>query len=300
MNSTVKKNIGSALRLLLKPLTKLLIDQGITHHEFSEAAKEAYVEMALRQQVEGGKINRSRVAIVTGLTRKEVSAVMARALKDAPQSRIYSRPERVLAGWYNDPDYTGPYGIPLEIPYEATIDDESAPCFVNLVRVYSGDQSATQMLDELLRVGAITETEPNHYKPLRRGFEADRLSPKLIRRFGDVSYDLLTTLAANVQKEKIGAGDFDRRVLADEKLNAEELEQFETYLRDRGQRFLEEIDNWLALTVKPKPESEPDVFDTGVVMIRYATRNPEEKGTLGELLAELGLDDLRSRNNLDQ
>ena len=159
MNSAVKKNIGSAVRLLLKPLVKLLIDQGITHQEFSDAAKEAFVEMALRHQVKGGKINRSRVAIVTGLTRKEVSAVMARAIKDAPQSRIYSRPERVLAGWYNDPDYTGPYGIPLEIPYEAPPDNESAPCFVNLVRVYSGDQSATQMLDELLRVGAIAETQ---------------------------------------------------------------------------------------------------------------------------------------------
>ncbi|MDJ0911641.1 MAG: DUF6502 family protein [Woeseiaceae bacterium] len=295
MNSAVKKNIGSAVRLLLKPLVKLLIDQGITHQEFSDAAKEAFVEMALRHQVKGGKINRSRVAIVTGLTRKEVSAVMARAIKDAPQSRIYSRPERVLAGWYNDPDYTGPYGIPLEIPYEAPPDNESAPCFVNLVRVYSGDQSATQMLDELLRVGAIAETDPNHYKPLRRGFEPDRLSPKLIRRFGDVSYDLLTTLSANVQKERIGAGEFDRRVLADHKLSVEEIEQFETYLRDRGQQFLEEIDNWLALTVKPKDENDPEVFDTGVVMIRYATRKPEEKETLGELLTQLGLDEQKSK-----
>ncbi len=299
MNSTVKKNIGSALRLLLKPLVKLLIDQGITHHEFSEAAKEAYVEMALRHQAKGGKINRSRVAIVTGLTRKEVSAVMARALKDAPQSRIYSRPERVLAGWYNDPDYTGPYGIPLEIPYEAVGGDESAPCFVNLVRIYSGDQSATQMLDELLRVGAVAETDPGCYKPLRRAFEADRLSPKLIHRFGDVSYNLMTTLAANVQKEGIGTGDFDRRVLADEKLSAEELEQFESYLRDRGQRFLEEVDNWLTRTVKPKNDDVTDALDTGVVLIRYTTRSPEEKNTLGELLSELGLDEARSKNTLD-
>ena len=300
MDSNVKQNLGRALRLLLKPLTKLLVDQGITHHEFSEAAKEAYVETALRQQAKGGKINRSRVAIVTGLTRKEVSAVMARAMQDAPKSRIYSRTDRVLSGWYNDPDYTGPYGIPLEIPYEASPGNDAAPCFVSLVRIYSGDQSATQMLDELLRVGAIAETEPGMYKPLRRDFEPERLSPKLIARFGDVAYNLLGTLAANVQKEKLGGGNFDRRVMANDRLNSDELARFKEYLRDRGQRALEEIDNWLTLNVEPKAEDDEDAYDSGLAMIHYVTSSPDEKRTLGELLIELGLGDEKSKNIVNE
>lgn len=300
MDSNVKQNLGRALRLLLKPLAKLLIDQGITHHEFSEAAKEAYVEMALRQQIKGGKINRSRAAIVTGLTRKEVSAVMSRALHEAPKSRIYSRTDRVLSGWYNDPDYTGPYGIPLEIPYEAPAGSDSAPCFVSLVRVYSGDQSATQMLDELLRVGAIAETDAGVYKPLRRDFEPERLSPKLIARFGDVTYNLLGTLAANVQKEKLGGGNFDRRVMANDKLSADELVRFRDYLRDRGQRALEEIDNWLTLNVERKAENDEDAYDTGLAMIHYVTSSPEEKRTLGELLNEIGLKDDTSKNIVNE
>ena len=168
---------------------------------------------------------------------------------------------------------------------------QTEPSFVNLVRTYSGDQSPVQMLDELLRVGAVIETEPQRYKPLRRDFEADRLSPKLIERFGDISFNLLTTLSFNVQKEKIGEGIFDRRVLSNQKLNANELELFESYLKSRGQQFLEEVDNWLTGTVVHKAEGATEVYDSGLAMIHYTTLEPELKQTLHELLVELGLDE---------
>ena len=113
MNESVKANLGQAIRLLLKPLAKLLIAQGITHREFAEAAKEAYVEMALRHFQKEGKINRSRIAILTGLTRKEVANVIGKAMSQEVPDRTFSRPGKVLHGWHNDPDYTGPYGVPL-------------------------------------------------------------------------------------------------------------------------------------------------------------------------------------------
>ena len=81
---------------------------------------------------------------------------------------------------------------------------------MHLVRVYSGDQSPLQMLDELLRVGAVKEIEDGSLKVLRPDFEAARLSPELIERYGDVAFKLLTTLSANVQKTAIGKGIFDR------------------------------------------------------------------------------------------
>lgn len=287
--TSVKANLLGSLRLLLKPLVRLLIAQGIGHQEFSEAAKEVYVEIALRDQVSrsGERINKSGVAVVTGLTRKEVSAVIARAVGEEPRKKTLSRPARVLSGWHSDPNFTGPYGLPLEIPYE---DVPGKPSFVSLVKTYSGDQSPKQILEELLRVGALVETEDKTYKPGRRDFEPDRLSPELISRFGDVTFDLLTTLSSNVRKEGVGQGIFDRRVLSDNKLSREELARFEVYLKDRGQMFLEEVDNWLsnAITHKKSPSDE-EVFDSGLTMIHFTTYNPEEKATLSELLASLSI-----------
>ena len=109
MSGEVQQNLKRALRLLMKPLIKLLIDQGISFNEFAETAKLAYVEMAVRKNIaEESELNRSCVAIMTGLTRKEVSAVINRATNDENHPKATSRPARVLSGWWNDPKYQAP------------------------------------------------------------------------------------------------------------------------------------------------------------------------------------------------
>lgn len=294
MTASVKENLGLALRVMLKPLAKLLIAQGITHREFSEAAKEAYVEVALRHFRKNGKINRSRAAIVTGLTRKEVTNVINRAVQQQIHGRDFSRPGRVLSGWHNDPDYTGPYGLPLEIPYERPEHQDGAPSFVHLVKVYSGDQSPRQMLDEMLRVGAIMKLDNDTYKALRRDFEPESLSPKLIERFGDVGFNLFSTLSTNVQKTGQGKGIFDRVVISNHKLNRKELENFEHYLKTRGQLILEEIDNWLTANVSNKDEGNghsDKIYETGLAMLQYIIWDPEDKRSLREFLIDYGLED---------
>ena len=182
MGSNVKEYLLQALRTMLKPLVKLFISQGVTHAEFAEAAKEVYVEIALRDFETNERVNKSRVAILTGLTRKEVKNVIDRALESGQQEKMYSRPERVLAGWYS-PDYTGPYGIPLELPYEASEGDEQS--FVGLVKTYSGDMAPRQMLNELLRSGSVVEID-KRYKAVSRLYEPTALSPELIVRLGEI------------------------------------------------------------------------------------------------------------------
>jgi hypothetical protein len=132
MGQEVKDHLRRALSLMFKPLVRLLIAQGVTHAEFSETAKEVYVEVALRHFEDEGKVNKSRVAILTGLTRKEVKNVIDRALSSDYNEKTYSRPARVLTGWYSDPAFQGPYGIPLELPYESA--EADSPSFVSLVR----------------------------------------------------------------------------------------------------------------------------------------------------------------------
>ena len=116
MAEEVKEHLRRAIALTLKPLVRLLIAQGVTHAEFSETAKEVYVEVAVRNFEKEGKLNKSRIAILTGLTRKEVKNVIDRSLTSSFKERTHSRPSRVLTGWYSDPGFQGPYGIPLELP----------------------------------------------------------------------------------------------------------------------------------------------------------------------------------------
>ncbi|MEM6809154.1 MAG: DUF6502 family protein [Pseudomonadota bacterium] len=285
---TIKENLGRALRLMLKPVAKLLVDQGISHREFAEAAKDAYVSVAVEEQLRKGTFNRSRVAIVTGLTRKEVAAVISRAMAEDDHPRTFSRPSRVLHGWHNDPEFVGPYGVPLEVPYDA---EDDAPSFVKLVKTYSGDQSATQMLEELIRIGAVVETGDHLLRAIRRDAVAESLSPKMIERMGEVTFHLLTTITANVQKKSMAEGIFERVVVSNQPLSREEIKQFDGYLKSRGQGMLVEIDNWLTSAIRKKPEDCEDAFETGVAMIHYTNFEPEQTRSLRELLLDVGIEE---------
>jgi len=159
MGQNVKEHLVLALRMMLKPLVKLLVSQGVSHGDFSDAAKDVFVEVAIRHFDQANRVNQSRVAILTGLIRMKVKNVIDRAASAEPHGKNHSRPSRVLAGWHSDPKYIGPYGVPLEIPYESAGAD--IPAFVDLVKTYSGDMAPRPMLKELIRVGAVIQLPKN-------------------------------------------------------------------------------------------------------------------------------------------
>jgi hypothetical protein len=285
MAESVKDHLREALALMLKPLVRLMIAQGITHAEFSETTKEVYVETALRHFEDAGRVNKSRVAILTGLTRKEVKNVIDRTLEETQTEKTYSRPERVLTGWFSDPKYTGPYGIPLELPYESVQSD--SPSFVQLVKEYSGDMAPRQMLNELLVSGSVVEVE-GRYKAVRRIYKFSALSPEFIKRLGEVGYRVFSTAAKNIDKQMEGSGYFDRMVFADEGCTQEVIEEFDKYIKVRGQELLEEIDVWFSSRSEENSDNA-ERKDTGLYMVHYV-ESGDERHSLRDILIERGID----------
>ena len=88
MTSEINKALAAALQRLLRPLVRLLLRHGISHTEFSELAKQVYVDVADREfPLPGRKQSVSRISVLTGLTRKEVSRLQKLGLEDdAPQA----------------------------------------------------------------------------------------------------------------------------------------------------------------------------------------------------------------------
>lgn len=283
MGLTVKDHLRRALALMLKPLVRLLIAQGVTHAEFADTAKDVYVEIALRYFEAEGRINKSRIAILTGLTRKEVKNVIDRALESGRQDKTYSRPERVLTGWYSDPKFTGPYGIPLELPYEGNDEDESESSFIGLVKTYSGDMAPRQMLTELLRSGSVVEVD-GRYKAVRRNYEPAPLSPELINRLGEVGYRVFSTAAKNIDKPDETSGRFDRQVFADNGCTQDVIDKFDKYIKVRGQELLEAIDVWFSSNEKLNAPDERR-RGTGLYMVHYV-EDDDDKLSLADVLAE--------------
>ena len=287
MAESVKENLSSALSLMLKPLVRLLISQGVTHAEFSDISKEVYVETAIRYFEEGENLNKSRIAILTGLTRKDVKNVVDRTLGTHPGPKKSSRPERVLTGWYTDPKYTGPYGIPLELPYES--DEGDGKSFVNLVREYSGDMAPRQMLNELVSSGSVVEVD-GRFKVVRRDYKFSALSPEFIERLGEVGYRVFSTAAKNIDKQVEGSGYFDRMVFADEGCTDAVIEKFDAYIKVRGQELLEEIDTWFSSRSADSENMSGEKKDTGLYMVHYVETAGERKNLRDILLERMKKD----------
>ena len=76
MEKAVSRNVLSACRLWLKPVARWLLRSGVTWKEFAELARSAFVDTAFEEfGIRGRPTNVSRVALLTGLSRRSAVAL---------------------------------------------------------------------------------------------------------------------------------------------------------------------------------------------------------------------------------
>jgi hypothetical protein len=143
------------------------------------------------------------------------------------------------------------------------------------------------MLDELLRVGAVVETEPGWLKVLRRVYEPQTLALDNFERVGAVVKNFIDTVDFNLQKKEPGSGRFERIVYSPEGIRKEDFPKFRSYINERCQALLEEIDNWIA-RLEPPSESEDkaQVMHTGIGIYHYIERRDDNETFKSKLESE--------------
>ena len=243
----LREQLKTAYRRLLNPLIRILIRNGVTAMETCELVRKVFVDVATTGefQLPGRRLSDTRIAILTGLSRKEVYQL--RHEKSSPKAGANrSRVMRVVTAWNQDPDFTGPYGLPLVIPFEAD-PGVTPPSFSELVRRHSGDMAPRAMLDELLRTGLAVMDDHGLIRNMGRTYIPTKLDPAAIERLGKVIARIADTLDFNNQVAESRDGRYERHVETDIGLTEEQSEQFNIYLRKKCQQLLETLDNWLAM-----------------------------------------------------
>ena len=243
MSESVKSGLQKAYRYLLVPLVRILIRHQVSAAEITEVMRQVYVDVASNEfKLPGRKQSDMRISILTGLTRKEVH----RLRHDKPstkESSNLSRVARVLSGWNQDPDFTGPYGLPLDLPFERPVQGKAT--FTELVRRHSGDMSPRAMLDELIRVRAAEQTDDGFIKVTGRAYIPVQLDPASLERLGQVIHYIVDTLDYNTREENKERLRFERTVKTDVGISLEDYGEFQDLIRQKGQELLEVLDNWL-------------------------------------------------------
>jgi len=271
MSETVKKPLLAACRHLLHPLVRILLRHGVSYGEFSDSVRGAYLDIARAELVPPGRPHTdSRLSILTGITKEEVHRI--RALDEKDDSEVgLNRIARVLQGWSQDPEYLGPYGLPLEIPLLG-----DGISFEQLVKTYADDVTPRALLEELVRVNAALETDDGYVRLLNRTYLPTPLDPVGLERLGNVVNYFIDTVDFNLQKKKQGEGRFERYAITMEGLSPSAFQAFDELIREKGQELLEILDDWLGQNETKGGHKLPPTksIRTGVGIFHFIEKDP--------------------------
>jgi Family of unknown function (DUF6502) len=135
----------------LEALAGVLLARGMTPRRFGELARFAFVRAATeRARLRNGRVNQSRVAAQTGLSRADVKRLLLQSAAQQANRLAQAPVERVLDGWRADRQFSGPPGRPRRLRLSG-----AGPSFVGLVKKYGGDVPHRAVLDELRRIDAV-------------------------------------------------------------------------------------------------------------------------------------------------
>ena len=194
MTDPLKAAVLAAMRRIARPLARLMIESGVGAGEFTALMKAAFVKAA--QDVgENQPANASRISTLTGLTRREVAALLHAPDDAAPEvERGRPRLQRVLSGWWTDPDFQDSLGAPAPLPLRGR-----KVSFASLVKRYSGEPRVLTILNELLRVKAVRKLPDGRFEALSRTFAPARWDPDGVTTVGEQLRDHLDTLIHNLK-----------------------------------------------------------------------------------------------------
>jgi len=240
MSSDINKVISSAIIKLLRPLVSILLKNGIPYGTFCELAKWVYVDAASTEHtIPGRKQTTSRVAVITGLSRKEVKRLRELSeIDDLDTSDRYNRAVRVINGWRKDPEYLTTKGEPKELLFE---DDKNN--FSSLVKKYSGDIPPRAVLDEMLRSGVV-EYENNRIQLLTEGYMVKKGDAEKLHILGADTGEFIATVRHNLNCDPSDL--FLQRKVSYDNIPAEAIPELRQLLYAKGASFIESLDKILS------------------------------------------------------
>jgi hypothetical protein len=237
MENKQRQVLFAAIARMMQPLIRILLRNGISFQTFADISKNQFVEVARSEfGIEGRKQSTSRIAVITGLTRKEVTRISRLSFPgDQKSAERYNRASRVVSGWRRDGDFLDSKGQPAVLALSGR-----SRTFQELVKRYSGDMPYRAVLDELVAQGVVHRQENKRVKLMERAYLPKVDAAMKLHILGTDTGYLIDTIGHNLRP-----GDseprFQRKVLYDN-LPDEVLPALRRRSSKMGQALLEKLD----------------------------------------------------------
>jgi hypothetical protein len=244
MESSGRPTILSACRTWLRPVARWLLRSGITWKEFADLSRAVFVSTASEEfGLRGRPTNVSRVALLTGLSRRDVrkARLSAEHAGDAEAAEeALNHASRVMTGWHLDADFLDAAGRPLDLP--AFGDGASVE---TLLKRYAGDIPPTALVKELVRSRTVEHLPDGSYRAVRRYYMPSPMDGRAVERSGSVLADLVATVEHNLTRTEREPARFEGRA-QNRRIDPRHLPAWRAFMEREAQGFLERVDEWLS------------------------------------------------------
>jgi len=265
MDNKLDKMLSYMAYRLFKPIATILLRNLIPYKTAAKWLKQAYVDVAQNNPefaVEGKKHTKSRIAVITGLTRIDVDNVLKMDKLVYASEQNWNRATKVISGWISDANYTEmlePKVLPLTGDYS----------FETLVKKYSGGITARAVIDELKHIKAIS-VENNMVTLLRKEYIYNAGKDQLItlENISISAGGLLDTICYNTDAKNMNKK-FQRSIIQ-RKIPKSLVQPIETYINDEASFFLHTLDQKLTQKIKnTDTRNEPTDNTIGLGLYYY-------------------------------
>ncbi len=248
-----------------------MIANGLSYPAFAQLAKQVYVEvagadfgLAFKRQTD------SRIALVTGIPRKEIAALRRRAAAAADLEEVEETLVTHVTGrWMAGPPYATPDGIPRRLPYESPT--PGAPSFARLVREVGGDIPVRAVLDELLRIGSVVLGGAGDVELRREAHIPAEGDEGRFTVLGTDPGELFTTIAHNIETPETP---WLQRKVAYDHIGASALPMLRDEARQAGLDFVRRANALLASYDRDRTADAPGGARSRVAVGVYYYEEP--------------------------
>jgi len=255
-----------------------MLRSGIGYRQFAELAKLAFVQEASGEKGSRGRqTNLSRVAIRTGISRKEVARLQSQIEgRSGASSRARGvdfhsvHAARVLQLWHSDPRFIDSDGSPRKLPFA-----DDGVDFSSIVKAAGGDVPPGAVRAEMLSANAVVEFDDGTLKPTKRYFVPADVGEELLVGFTHMVIPVLEGLARNTDYRCTEP--FIQRLVYSDRLAPRVVPLFRKQARERVSDFVQSVDDWLSSNEIPDSQvHSPCRYGVGVFYYEGLPSVPED------------------------
>lgn len=287
-SQTTLDALARAAVRIFRPMVRILLRHNVSYKTCADWLRWCYADVARTEfTLPGRKQSKSRIAVLTGLTRVDVNQLLGTPAPDqVPQQEQYHRAGLVLSGWANDPAFRDGDRPRKVLPFEGGETNE--PSFSQLVGRHSGGAPARAVLDELERNGAVRVLPDRMIELVRSRYitPGDGTDINYSDVFGLACGELINTIDYNWNPDADNARGDKRLQLVvynrsiDPTLVGAAREEVESAARELAEQVDERLYRYEQKSLElESTDSEPVRVGLGLYYFQSATESPiNEKG----------------------